>query len=42
MKYKITVTQIEPEADYKVREVYEQVIDDLDIQTVIKAVNGIV
>ena len=40
MKYKITIEIVEPEQDYKVREVYMQIVDVLKLEEVIKAVNG--
>lgn len=43
MEYKIKVEKITPrEANYPAREtVYEQVVEDLDLEKVIKAVNEI-
>jgi hypothetical protein len=46
MKYKVSIQIVEPEANYNVRTVYEQVkdVDETDgllIENVIKAVNGI-
>lgn len=44
MKYKVSVEIIEPELDYKVRTVYEQILEDTDqtiVDKIIKAANGI-
>jgi hypothetical protein len=42
MKYKVTITIIEPEQNYSTRDIFEQIIEDLDVAAVIKAANKFV
>ena len=40
MKYKIMIEIIEPEQEYKAREIFQQIVEELDVPAVIKAVNN--
>lgn len=43
MKCKIVIEQVEPEADYKVKELYVRVkdLEEVDVQRIIKSVDNI-
>jgi len=42
MQYKITVRLLKEDNDYSGTDVYEQIIEDLDVQAVIRVANAIV
>jgi hypothetical protein len=42
MKYKITIRQMDGEDIYKGSDIYEQVIEDMPLEAIIKAANGFV